>query len=127
MGEAARESALSKFKGKPIQGWCRHRDTISTVTAGLERIVCERCGHVTVRYVRDTVKVYPELEDLTIGGQVPPREHVLCVLCDAKAEYLIPMGVACARHAWVEAARQDEMGFDLWVPIRLDRSAKPST
>ncbi|MEA1903729.1 MAG: hypothetical protein U9N56_09410 [Actinomycetota bacterium] len=29
---------------------CRHRETRSSA-AGLERVVCDKCGHVSVRYV----------------------------------------------------------------------------
>jgi hypothetical protein len=29
---------------------CLHTETISTTTAGLERIVCEACGHLSFRY-----------------------------------------------------------------------------
>lgn len=31
---------------------CRHEQTLTTITCGLQRIVCERCGHVSVRYIR---------------------------------------------------------------------------
>ncbi len=29
-----------------------HEDTLTTITCGLQRIVCESCGHVGVRYIR---------------------------------------------------------------------------
>ncbi len=29
---------------------CAHRSTISATSAGLERIVCEDCGHMSFRY-----------------------------------------------------------------------------
>jgi hypothetical protein len=29
---------------------CRHTETMSTTTAGLERIVCEACGHLSFRF-----------------------------------------------------------------------------
>ena len=30
---------------------CSHDVTVSVRMSGLERVVCERCGHVTVRYL----------------------------------------------------------------------------
>lgn len=33
-------------------GLCMHEDTLTTITCGLQRIVCESCGHVGVRYIR---------------------------------------------------------------------------
>lgn len=29
-----------------------HEQTLTTITCGLQRIVCESCGHVGVRYIR---------------------------------------------------------------------------
>ncbi len=33
-------------------GLCLHEETLTTITCGLQRIVCESCGHVGVRYIR---------------------------------------------------------------------------
>jgi hypothetical protein len=33
-------------------GLCMHEETLTTITCGLQRIVCESCGHVGVRYIR---------------------------------------------------------------------------
>lgn len=33
-------------------GRCMHEQTLTTITCGLQRIVCESCGHVGVRYIR---------------------------------------------------------------------------
>jgi transcription elongation factor Elf1 len=102
-------------------GWCQHRDTVSTITAGLERSVCERCGNVAVRYVAETVKVFPETSNSGITGA---DGTATCGSCGDRAEFLIPMGMACPKHAWAEAVRQDEAGYDLWVPIKIDRNAR---
>ena len=101
--------------------WCSHRFVLTTVTAGLERTVCERCGHVWLRYLGSTVKVYPDPKDL--GTPNPAELPSYCEVCGEKATHIIPHGVACARHAWAEASRQDELGFDLWVPIEIDQNA----
>lgn len=29
---------------------CHHLSTVQVISGGLERVVCEDCGHVTVRY-----------------------------------------------------------------------------
>lgn len=29
---------------------CSHQSTVQVISNGLERVVCEDCGHVTVRY-----------------------------------------------------------------------------
>jgi hypothetical protein len=39
------------------QGHCDHDQTVSTVSAGITRIVCERCGLVQVRHHHDLVGV----------------------------------------------------------------------
>ncbi len=98
--------------------WCSHGERLVTITAGLERSVCERCGHVWLRYLESTVQVYPE-------AAKPEVRHLPtdCGVCGKKATFIIPNGVACAGHAWAEATRQDELGFDLWVPIRIDQNA----
>lgn len=31
---------------------CGHEQTLTTITCGLQRIVCEMCAHVSVRYIR---------------------------------------------------------------------------
>lgn len=36
---------------RPPSRDCFHPSTLSTTTAGLERIVCESCGHLSVRYL----------------------------------------------------------------------------
>lgn len=110
---------MSRFKGRPFTGWCSHRQQLVTITAGLERSVCERCGHVWLRFLESTVTVYPEVTEEP--ERQLPRD---CGVCAKKAAFLIPNGVACAGHAWAEAARQEELGFDLWVPIRIDQNAK---
>jgi hypothetical protein len=37
--------------GRRAQRNCRHLETIAIATAGLERVVCETCGYLTVRYL----------------------------------------------------------------------------
>lgn len=37
---------------RPSDRDCLHPTTLTTTTAGLERIVCESCGHLSVRYLR---------------------------------------------------------------------------
>lgn len=29
---------------------CTHYDTVNVICNGLERVICEQCGHVTIRY-----------------------------------------------------------------------------
>jgi hypothetical protein len=123
---------------------CAHTNTISTLTAGLERVVCEDCGHVSVKYVADTVKIFPDHEDLVVRAGNPesgeaaderamdkPAERPVsrrprCGRCEQPAEFMIPQGLACAKHAWAAASRQDALGQELWIPIRIDQNAKAS-
>ena len=110
---------MSRFKGRPFIGWCLHREQLVTITAGLERSVCEKCGHIRLRYVESTVLVYPE-----VAEEPDPPLARYCGVCGKKATFMIPNSVACASHAWAEAARQEELDFDIWVPIRIDQNAK---
>jgi len=118
--------------GRPRLSTCVHEIAVSTVTAGLERRVCEGCGHVSVRYIADTVRIFPDYEELaTRAGVGQPAESApsrlpTCGRCDATAKFMIPRGLACAEHAWAAASRQDALGQELWIPIRIDQSAKAS-
>ena len=128
-------------------GTCSHRSTITTITAGLAREVCETCSHVSVRYVESAVKVNPDfevwepenaqspdhdeptaedLEDSRVfEAMVTFRQssrHLRCGLCGQPAVFMIPEGLSCDEHAWQAAARLDWDAGDPWVPIRIDRS-----
>lgn len=39
----------------PDKRLCDHSDTKTSPTAGLERVLCLTCGHVSVRYVEEVV------------------------------------------------------------------------
>lgn len=34
----------------PSQRYCSHESTVSVISAGLERVICEECGNISVRY-----------------------------------------------------------------------------
>lgn len=120
-----------------------HRSTITTITAGMAREVCEVCGHVSVSYVEPAVKIHPEMEDdhheahqpqLDISGIDEARvfeaivsfeglsQLIKCGLCAQQAVYAIPAGLRCEEHAWQAAAFLDWEATEPWVPIRIDRS-----
>lgn len=128
-------------------GSCSHRSTITTITAGLAREVCEDCSHVSVSYVESAVRLHPDtqtgravegsrsdesepsLADLeeakvfeaTITFEDSSR-FLKCRLCAQQAVFMIPDGLSCDEHAWQAAARLDWEDADPWVPIRIDRS-----
>lgn len=107
--------------------WCSHGTTVTTITAGLAREVCETCAHVSVRYVEQAVQVYP-----TRPRRRQPTPPVVepalkdgqrrCRLCSQPAEFMIPGAMTCNEHAWQAAARLDWEASDPWVPIRIDKS-----
>ncbi|MCI0678166.1 MAG: hypothetical protein L0Z63_03880 [Actinobacteria bacterium] len=117
-------SDWSGFWGRPQVGMCAHKNSITTVTAGLERSVCEDCGHVSVRFVAETVKIFPDYQDLTarVETSLESERQPMCGKCDTPAVFLIPRGLACAEHAWAAASRQDALGQELWIPIRIDNA-----
>ena len=108
---------FSRFRRAQI-GRCAHRNVLSTVNAGLERTVCESCGHVSVRFIDESVRVFSD----------PPRETKrrpqVCGSCDQKAVFMVPTGLACAEHAWAAAASQDLVGDNLWIPIKIDTASR---
>lgn len=104
---------------------CKHKQTISTVTAGLERTVCESCGHVTVRYIEPTVRLFPDMADRRKPA-VEPAARNTCATCGSAAEFMIPGGLACAEHAWKEASLQQIMGSEPWIPITIDQRTNAS-
>lgn len=126
---------------------CKHSSTITTITAGLAREVCEQCGNVKMSYVGEAVRVDPgngvgetevarlEIDEAaTVSPDVISYEAIVifeetsrllpCGLCSQAALFVIPDGLRCDEHAWQAAARLDWEGEDPWVPIRIDRSNK---
>ena len=61
-----------------------HEETLTTITCGLQRIVCESCGNVGVRYIRPIAgpidrRRFARQADLLHEATVPhdePREEV---------------------------------------------------
>ena len=114
---------------------CSHKSTVTTVTAGLAREVCEICGRVSVRYVDRAVRLRPpdadarvDLTERTFEAEIVFAEgsqHRRCMHCAQLAVFMIPEGIACDEHAWQAAARLDWEATDPWVPIRIDRSNAP--
>ncbi|HET8738762.1 MAG TPA: hypothetical protein VFO17_03410 [Acidimicrobiia bacterium] len=113
-------------------GGCGHSSTITTITAGLAREVCETCGHVSLRYVDSAVRLRPnveptqaELDEVMVFEAMITFEDSRirrCLLCTQPAVFMIPDGLVCDEHAWQAAARIDWDDVDPWVPIRIDRS-----
>lgn len=113
---------------------CSHGSTIVTITAGLAREVCESCGHVSLRYVEEGVRLRPTVEPvIDLGPHTFDATIVLegtsrlrrCMHCAQPAVFLIPDGLTCDEHAWQAAARLDWDDGDPWVPIRIHRSDAP--
>ena len=103
-------------------GGCQHGQTLTTVTAGLARTVCEICGHVSVRYVERAVQLYTIRELLARdGGRAGEvEERRICDLCRQTAIYSTPDGIVCSEHAWQAAAKSSwGGGVDPWDPIPL--------
>lgn len=105
--------------------WCAHSTTITTITAGLAREVCESCGRVRLSYVEPSVQIYPTpprrlLPPLNQAKVAGTRRS--CMLCSQLAIYLIPGKIVCDEHAWQAAAMADWDDAELWVPIRIDKS-----
>lgn len=122
---------------------CTHSSTITTITAGIAREVCEDCSNVSVSFVEPAVKMYPDLETMgqSVHDRGPSTENIdetkvfeaivsfqessrflRCGLCAQQAVFVIPDGLRCDEHAWQAAARLDWEATDPWVPIRIDRS-----
>lgn len=126
--------------GQPLEG-CEHEHTVTTVTAGLARTVCEACGQVSIRYDgtgafwpegpgagkpntgksegAETINRTPKKPDLE--PPVPPKQPV-CVRCEVPAVYMTPWGLACGEHAWQSASMQDPLSDSFWIPLLIDRS-----
>jgi len=115
---------------------CIHRSTITTITAGLAREVCEVCARVRLHYVEAAVKLRPEVEstateqdevrafEATIIFEKTSR-RIQCRLCAQSAAFLVPDGLVCDEHAWQAAARIDWDRSDPWVPIPITSGRLP--
>ncbi len=95
---------------------CDHRASLTTITAGLARRVCEVCGHVSVQYVENAVQTYPNVEFAESAGW---EALTACDFCSNMAMYQIPNATACDAHAWELASSVDWFHETMWVPIRL--------
>jgi hypothetical protein len=106
---------------------CDHKVTTRTVTAGIERTVCENCGHVSLRYHDQgaflPVKPSGDVVDLTEAPSQKPETRQ-CTACEAPPVFLTPYGVACNKHAWIAASKQDSQADEIWIPLLIDRTAK---
>jgi hypothetical protein len=110
---------------------CSHSSTITTITAGLAREVCETCAHVSLHYVESAVQLRPPLAavadepvrifEARVTIEETPR-YRRCRLCAQPAVFMIPDGMMCDEHAWQAAARLSWDDSDPWVPIRIDKS-----
>lgn len=131
------------MKQRRSLGGCSHSSTITTVTAGLARDVCEVCSNVSVRYVEPAVRLHPDVDRVgsSSAGQAGPTAADLeeaarfeaivtfeessrlirCGLCSEQAFFMIPGGLRCDEHAW-QAARFDWDDADPWVPIRINKA-----
>jgi len=41
------------FNSRPNPDTCAHADSITVNTVGLQRVICETCGHVSVNFIDD--------------------------------------------------------------------------
>lgn len=131
------------MKRRRIFWGCDHSLTITTITAGLAREVCELCGNVAVSYVEPVVQIRPSTDDIDEDGMMESGDRrastsyeaiivfeetsrlLTCGLCSQAAVFMIPDGLRCDEHAWQAAAYLDWESEDPWVPISLDhRSPK---
>ena len=108
-------------------GWCSHGTTVTTITAGMAREVCETCGRVRIHYVERAVQIYPtdppssDVPTRTSHHETAPGLRK-CKLCSQVAIFMIPDGMVCDEHAWQAAAQTSWDDADPWVPIRIDKS-----
>jgi len=86
-----------------------------------------------VKYIEATVHIFPGADDRTVPGVTsapppPPRieRRKGCGWCESTVEFMTPSGLACAEHAWKEASKQQVMGSEPWIPIRIDQRTKAS-
>ena len=116
----------ANYLGRQVSRACEHTVAISTTYAGLERRVCEACGHVSIRYQSDVVKIFPDdagtTIDLTDSAEATelPERTIFCHRCHLVAEYMTPDGLACEAHAWGAASMQVARLGEMWIPIRID-------
>lgn len=107
---------------------CRHKRTISAVTAGLERTVCEECGAVSVRYLEKGVHGRRGKNAIAAGitprpePEPKPAPRRVCTVCQQPARFMIPSGLVCSDHAWEAASRQETTTDNIWIPILIDSS-----
>lgn len=67
------------FNNRGNVATCPHSNTVKVSTAGLERTVCEFCGHVSVAFTSDSTSVidrdsFARPADETSAHQVSPKE-----------------------------------------------------
>ena len=118
--------------GAPGVADCTHENVVATVTAGLERRVCEDCALIQISFISESVKLYPDAEDLGVAvetsvEEIPsPEPKVVesrhrCVVCESEGLFIDAFGMACSAHAWDAASDQESDDEDLWIPLLIDR------
>ena len=108
--------------------------------AGLERLVCDTCFHVSLRYhdqgaywpnspTENAPPPEPEATeiDVDLTETLPELKQRRCTACQAEAIYLTPYGIACSKHAWIAASKQESFVADFWIPLLIDRSGATRT
>ena len=110
---------------------CEHQSTTTTVIAGLERVVCDDCNHVSIRYVAPTVRIWSQApvprpnedeSNIVIDLTAQPRvSRPTCGQCGSTATYYTPEGIACEKHAWEAASAQRSLGTEFWIPVLIGR------
>ena len=113
---------------------CKHSKAISTEWAGLVRLACENCGHVSVSYSQEAVSILSRHMSMALqdGSESTPalddpeskRPKYECSTCGARAIFMIPGGFACEAHSWQAASEQDPSEPEFWIPIRVARQSR---
>ena len=84
-----------------LRAQCAHSETLTTITAGIERSVCETCGHLSMQYVSEFCS---PVERETFARQIDEmhaaNERPIVDLTTAAATVTV--------HPFAERSREDE-------------------
>lgn len=81
---------------------CEHGQILTTITCGLQREVCETCGHVSVSYIRPIAGPidrhrFARQADLVSAAEQEKRERFAQAIEVREADPYVPIGVFSIR------------------------------
>ena len=103
------------------QSQCSHEQTVGSAVAGMERLVCESCGYVSIKLVSEgiTQRGIPGTSSrsrLRMNSTQFNRtmaDGPTCSQCSDSGIFITPQGLSCSTHTIAYLKEEHD-----WIPVR---------